>query len=103
MLFDVRTNNFWYDGWGPRPRRKAEAVAVAKRRLAEVPKLVPVYGHRYLPAGREHGGHPVLSVWQTDIIFYGLNLADYIDHEFGGAGWGDAEPEATAPFWRDLL
>jgi hypothetical protein len=45
--------------------------------------MIPVYGHRYLPAGRATYGHPVLSIYQTDIIVYGTDLADYINHEFG--------------------
>ncbi|BCY13078.1 hypothetical protein [Actinoplanes sp. L3-i22] len=103
VLFDVKSNGYWHDDWGPRPKSKSEAGRTAKARLAEVPALVPVYGHRYLPAGPGHAGHPVLSVWQTDIIYYGLDLADWIGHEFGSATWGDTEPEATVPFWRDLL
>ena len=46
--------------------------------------------HRYLPAGRGNYGHPVLSIYQTDIIVYGTDLADYIDNEFGGSGWASA-------------
>ncbi|MEU4427512.1 hypothetical protein AB0F81_43390 [Actinoplanes sp. NPDC024001] len=103
VLFDVEKNGFWYDAWGPRPDRTADAVATATAKLRDVPTLVPVHGHRYLPAGRSLTGHPVLSVWQTDIIFYGVDLADYIDHEFGGATAPGAEPVATVDFWRDLV
>jgi hypothetical protein len=73
--------------------------------LARVPKMVPVYGHRYLPGERGAFGHPVLSMWQTDIIYYGLDLADYIDREFGRRGQGEDpwEPEARVEFWRDLV
>ena len=35
-----------------------------------------------------------LSIYQTDIIVYGTDLADYIDNEFGGSGW------AISPEWR---
>ena len=35
--------------------------------------MIPVYAHRYLPAGRGTHGHPVLSIWQTDIIVYGTD------------------------------
>ncbi|MFC9813868.1 hypothetical protein ACFVJM_17565 [Streptomyces virginiae] len=49
-------------------------------------------------------GHPVLSVWGTDIICYGHDPADYVDHEFGevdeGAPWA---PRASVPFWKDFL
>ena len=49
--------------------------------------MIPVYAHRYLPAGRGTHGHPVLSIYQTDIIVYGIALADYIHNEFSGSGW----------------
>jgi len=68
---------------------------------------VPVYAHRYLPAGRGTSGHPVLSVYQTDIIYYGVDLSDYIHQEFGGPGLSRTDPAwrpvATVPFWRDFL
>jgi hypothetical protein len=48
-----------------------------------VPRLVPVFSHRYLPAEPHLSGNPVLSVYQTDIIYYGSNLKRYIAHEFG--------------------
>lgn len=106
VLFDVGHNGFWYAAWGERPLDDVVAVATARRHLADVPLLVPVYAHRYLPAGRGSFGHPVLSMWQTDIIYYGLDLVDYMHQEFDDArgdvddGW---DPRATVPFWRDLL
>lgn len=54
----------------------------ARQMLAQAPTMVPVYGHRYLPAGRGTWGHPVLSMYQTDIICYGADLVDYINREF---------------------
>lgn len=105
VLFDVEMNGFWYDGWGPRPSDPMAATETARHLLARVPVMVPVYAHRFLPAGRGTCGHPVLSMWQTDIIYYGRDLADYIDREFGGAGeaGGLGEPQATVEFWRDLV
>jgi hypothetical protein len=105
VLFDVEKNGFWYEGWGPRPADLATAAEIATHMLAQVPAMVPVYGHRYLPAGPGNVGHPVLSMWQTDIIYYGLDLADYIDREFGRQGPGEDpwEPEATVEFWRELV
>ncbi|MDQ0984314.1 hypothetical protein [Streptomyces sp. V2I9] len=105
VLFDVEHNAFWSPAWGPRPDVLAEALATARAELAGVPRLVPVHSHRYLPAGRGTYGHPVLSIHQTDIIFYGADLADYIDQEaHGSPRWDDASPlRATVPFWRDLV
>ncbi|MFI9569630.1 hypothetical protein [Streptomyces rishiriensis] len=106
VLFDVEHNGFWHESWGERPADGTLALATARHQLAEVPLLVPVYAHRYLPAGRGSFGHPVLSVWQTDVIYYGLDLVDYMHQEFDEAR-GEVDerwnPRATVPFWKDLL
>ncbi|MGA5139905.1 hypothetical protein [Streptomyces azureus] len=106
VLLSIEHNGFWHEGWGERPADGAAAMAAARHHLAEAPVLVPVYAHRYLPAGRGSHGHPVLSMWQTDIIYYGSDLVDYVHREFDEAR-GDVDeswnPRATVPFWRDLL
>ncbi|MFI5893764.1 hypothetical protein ACIA5D_27045 [Actinoplanes sp. NPDC051513] len=92
-LADIRDGH-WPGGWGKRPTAAKEVDRKAERLLARAPRLVPVYAHRYLPAGRTTSGHSVLSVHHlTDIIVYGLDLPDYIDHEF-------RQPVVTAPFWQ---
>ncbi len=106
-LFDVEHNRLWSAEWGERPADVADALAIAGRALADVPTMVPVYAHRYLPGGAGTFGHPVLSMYQTDIIYYGLDLVDYVHQEFGGPGMDrDDErwrPESTVPFWSDFL
>jgi hypothetical protein len=105
-LFDVENNDLWLSAWGRRPSGTREALDAARRHLILAPKMIPVYGHRYLPAGRGTHGHPVLSIYQTDIIVYGIDLADYIDHEFGRPGWSisaDLTPPPMGPFWSDFL
>ncbi len=79
-------NQVWHDSWSERPAERDAALEVARLHLARVPRMVPVYSHRYLPAGRGTFGHPVLSIWQTDIIYYGTDLIDYVHQEFGGPG-----------------
>jgi hypothetical protein len=107
VLFDVEHNVFWDCSWGARPAANADALDVARQRLADVPQLIPLYGHRYLPAGRGSFGHLVLSVWQTDIICYGADLSDYIEREFGAPQSDRSEtapnPRATVEFWREFL
>jgi hypothetical protein len=105
-LFDVENNDLWLPAWGQRPSGTGEALDTARRHLTRAPKMIPVYGHRYLPAGRGTHGHPVLSIYQTDIIVYGIDLADYIDHEFGGSGWSidaDWTPPPMVGLWSDFL
>lgn len=107
VLFDVEHNGFWSDEWGERPDIRGEALTIARAALADVPVLVPVFGHRFLPSGRGSFGHPVLSVHQTDLIYYGLHLPDWVSQEFGGPGLSRIDeawnPQATVRFWRELL
>jgi hypothetical protein len=108
VLFDVRHSGFWHAGWGARPAGIKDALVLAAERLAGAPAMVPVYSHRYLPAGRGGWGHPVLSMYQTDIIVSGLDLLDYLYQEFHvGPGIERADPDwrpaPTVPFWSDLV
>lgn len=64
VLFDVKQDAFWYDGWGPQPPDPAEALALAQTQPLTVPAMVPVYSHRYLTAGRGTFDHVVLSIHQ---------------------------------------
>jgi hypothetical protein len=109
-LLDDIERGHWPNAWGERPLRADRALGVARRRLGEVPRLVPVYAHRYLPSGRGTWGHPVLSIRGSDIIYYGADLPDYFWHEFAPAEWEEAHPygsfefpPATASFWKDYL
>lgn len=109
VLFDVE-HDLWFDDWGNRPADTADALALARAELAGVPRMVPVYSHRYLPAGRGAYGHPVLSMYQTDIICYGFTLVDYFTNEFGqpherhNLRWARAfGPRPTVEFWSDLV
>jgi hypothetical protein len=103
VLLDVEYNTFWHQSWGERSEDLQAQLATARHHLSLAPAMVPVYAHRYLPAGRGTFGHPVLSMWQTDIIYYGVDLLDYIGREFGAPAEADVVARATAPFWSDLV
>ncbi|MFF3209142.1 hypothetical protein ACFYYB_00640 [Streptomyces sp. NPDC002886] len=102
VLFDVEHNGFWHPAWSPKPTGTSEALRIARTELAAVPQLVPVYSHRYLPGTAGEHGHPVLSVQQTDVIFYGNDLADYVRHEFTGRASGPPA-HSTVGFWSYFL
>ncbi|GAA2142452.1 hypothetical protein GCM10009760_27570 [Kitasatospora kazusensis] len=102
VLFDVK-HGFWYPGWGDKPEDRQEALRLAEARLREAPQLVPVFSHRFLPGIAGQSGHPVLSVYQTDIIYYGNDLADYLHHEFGGPVDNLSRARASVPFWSYFL
>lgn len=105
ILFDVEENGFWLEQWGIRPASVAEARTVAEAALADVPPLIPLYRHRYLPGVPCQAGNPVYSVWQTDLIVYGRDLWTYLAAEFCGErpNMIRAETLPGVPFWGGLL
>ncbi len=102
LLFDVE-NGIWRAEWGERPARTEERAEVVTALVAGAPPLIPIRGHRYLPAEPFEAGNPVLSVYQSDIIYYGRDLEDYFAREFGGG----TEPVDGAVrrirFWSDII
>jgi hypothetical protein len=101
ILFDVTENAFWLPSWGIRPSTPSRALSLARSHLAAAPVLVPVYKHRYAPA-LPASGLPVFSVVQTDVVVYGVDLADYLHAEFG-VGSPSSRTPARVPFWSSLL
>jgi hypothetical protein len=104
ILFDVRESDFWRSDWGPRPTHHDDAEALAREKLAEMPRLIPIYSHRYIPSEPQLPGNPVFSVYQTDIIYYGHDLADYLRVEFN-LGGRELWPEEVRRirFWSNFI
>ena len=50
LLWSIDVNKSWPRNWGDRPDALHDALSVARAELAKAPPLIPVYGHRYLPA-----------------------------------------------------
>src|SRR6185312_7140599 len=48
FLFDVG-HGLWWPEWGEMPHDIAAREARLREVFAPVPKLIPVYGHRYIP------------------------------------------------------
>jgi len=104
LLFDVEHNGLWLDEWGRRPERLEAAIEVASALILDAPKLIPIFSHRMMPDEPHTAGNPVLSVHQSDIIYYGFDLEDYLRHEFGLSGrekWPD--PDRPIRFWDVFL
>lgn len=105
IAFDIEHNAFWWSGWGTRPPLLADAIAVARAAVAEAPRLIPIAGHRYLPSEPCVAGNPVFSAYQTDIIYYGLDLRRYFACELGAIDHAEAvrgEPRHIR-FWTALV
>jgi hypothetical protein len=105
IAFDIEHNSFWWPAWGPRPAQLAAAKEVARAALELVPRLVPIFGHRFLPTEPLERGNPVFSVVQTDIIYYGRDLRSYFEQEFGGAPYHEVVEPAPrfVRFWSELV
>lgn len=83
ICFDIEHDDFWLPEWGERPASLEDAKARAREEVARAPVLIPIHAHRYLPAAPCREGNPVFSVWQTDVIVYGMDLPSYLHAEFG--------------------
>lgn len=106
VCFDIEPDAFWLAEWGPRPQKLADAFETARRAVASAPVLIPIFGHRYIPATPADRGNPIFSVYQTDIIYYGADLRDYFHNEFRDA-FGRPQYEISGrprriEFWSKL-
>jgi hypothetical protein len=102
ILGDVERGEFWFDNWGERPSEPNDARALARQALAHVPNLIPVFAHRFLPGDSPESGSPVFSAVQSDVIFYGMNLWEYLRREFRVELPDTNPPLRWVPFWSDL-
>lgn len=82
MCFDIEHSTFWLDEWGEKPADLKAAFEIARLHVDRAPTLIPICSHRYIPAEPHLAGNPVFSVHQTDIIYYGADLTDYLQNEF---------------------
>jgi hypothetical protein len=107
ICFDIEHNGFWQDAWGPRPESLKAAFAIAKQAVAQAPTLIPILGHRYLPDRPHEADNPIFSIYQTDIIYYGRNLFDYLENEFGSyfgrPSYQLGDDIKPIEFWSDLV
>ena len=62
------------------------------------------FGYRDNPTS---AGNPVFSVYQMDIIYYGYDLASYLEHEFDFRSYeslfSDEHPFRRIEFWSDVV
>jgi hypothetical protein len=102
--FDIE-NGFWMDRWGERPAGLPAAIDIARNDFATWPKLLPISGHRFLAAEPCRVGNPVFSIVQTDIIYYGADLAHYLVNEFVDHDWkfhAHDQPIQRIDIWSDF-
>jgi hypothetical protein len=118
LVFEVEENALWRPSWGTRPATAERRAQAVRQLVAKAPRLIPIFGHRYLLAEPCRAGNPVFSIMQADIVVYGADVRSYllvecldllnldtvqvrrtVDDLIKGRF-----PEYTAiPFWGDLL
>ena len=106
MKFDLEHSDYWHETWGKKPDDLMQKIKVAKEYFDTYPKLLPIYGHRFMPSLPNEMSNPVLSVYQMDIILYGIDLADYFAGEFGFAlpdEYVRPELKHNIYFWGEFL
>ena len=76
-----------------------------RRRLETAPALLPVFSHRYMPMLEMKKDPPIISIHGVDIIYYGKNLEDYFDIEFGTKNQAEMEFDdiTPIPFWSEIM
>jgi hypothetical protein len=79
VVFDVGIG-FRPASWGDPPQDRATREMLGVTHLQRVPRLVPLFSHRYLTVDPEFAPTAVFSVHQTAVIYYGDNLLDYVAH-----------------------
>jgi hypothetical protein len=112
LLFDVEHINLWHEHWG----RKYPQLEDRKKRVTELvagaPKLIPLTGHRFLVADPCYAGNPVLSVWQSDIVPWAVDIREFFFNEFRGFLRPARRPSVPVeagpwlreiPFWGEFL
>lgn len=103
LIFDLENNALWWPEWGERPSTPEARAEVLTNVVNAAPKLIPLVSHRYLPADPHETGNPVFSVYQADTIYYGADLADYFEREFGNADRPWPQRIKHIRFWSDLV
>ena len=103
-VYEFAEEVYWCDDWGKEPENEIDIALIVRERLKSAPKLIPVYGHRYIPMIPEDNP-PIISIHDIDIIYYGQNLEDYFKVEFGGKEQGKIEFKNInpVPFWSDIM
>lgn len=90
---------------GFEPAALSAALTIARKDFETWPKLLPIFGHRFLAAEPCRRGNPIFSIMQTDIICYGANLAHYLMLEFIDSDYAlqtHAQNIQRIDIWSDL-
>lgn len=103
-IYNMAEEVYWCDDWGEEPDNERIIAEEVRKRLAKAPKLIPLYGHRYMPIILNNNP-PIISIHGVDIIYYGKNVEDYFKVEFGEKKQDliDFQNIEHISFWSELM
>lgn len=103
--FDVEHSDVWWSEWGVRPDEQDARRHHLREILDEAPRLIPLFAHRYIPEEPFERGNPVFSVYQTDVIYYGSDLQNWLARELPAApsSLPPLGPIKPIRFWSDAV
>ncbi len=101
ILNDVEYG-FWCYQWGEKPDNLQDALDIAKAQMELVPKMIPIYSHRYIPQYKSEKSIPVFSTVGRDTIVFGKNVFEYLFREFTDIKSISDGESAEIPFWSIL-
>jgi hypothetical protein len=101
---DMPEEVYWCDEWGEEPEDEKYLKEEVIKQLSKAPKLLPIFSHRYMPMILENNP-PIISVHGVDIIYYGKDIEDYFEVEFGNKDQSEIEFNKIKPiqFWTDIM
>lgn len=92
----------WSENWGNIPISENYKKNAIFSKIEKAPKIIPIYSHRYIPCIGDDP--PILSIYDTDVIYYGKNLVDYLNNEFFNHKIDNILKNYDyIPFWSDLM
>jgi len=104
LLSSIGRGFIWRPDWGEKPASPDVRKEVARPFIERAPKLIPLVRHQYLPETPNEAGNPVFSAVASDVIYFGVNLADYFERELTGEYNRPMQDEIKhIPFWSDLV
>lgn len=103
-IYDRADEVYWCEDWGAEPSNKQEFIKRVRQKLQKAPRLIPIFSHRYIPAINKIDP-PILSIQGVDVIYYGENLKNYFNIEFGDEKqeYINFEKVPHIPFWSELI
>ena len=101
---DIVKHGFWLPCWGEQPGFTETAENRFNILISHSPKLIPIFGHRYMPQLENLDNPPVISTVGRDTVIYGATLDDYLEMEFCDIDHPVSHFENIPyiPIWTDL-